>query len=223
MKRIESKQVQSPAMINFTTDGDQLGGDFPLLWGRRQWMLGTTDRDRSIVNVTKAPELEDRQRAPLPQLLLIKHGDFPLDLVKDYQFESADQPNKHPCMIIREPTSSASRRWMSRRRQTIAKFNLAKAPVYLDESMSGAIRAYLITGDAELGRTWPDGRLQGRTTVVDGYLKQTYLPTPGFAPHMRQQTAVCLLLPADAVIDGGQMAPEVRVGSRRKRRSSAIR
>ena len=75
--------------------------------------------------------------------------------------------------------------------------------------MGLAIRAYLITGDAELGRHLCSAAAKAVQAVVDGYLKQTYLPTPGFAPHMRQQAAVSLLL-ADAVIDGGHMAPEVR-------------
>jgi hypothetical protein len=94
-------------------------------------------------------------------------------------------------------------------RQNIAKLNLAKAPVYLDQSMSGAIQAYLITGDAELGGHLCEAASRAVQDVVDYYLKQTRLPTPGFAPHMRQQTAVSLLL-ADAVMDGGHMNPVMR-------------
>ena len=128
VNRIESKKPQSPAMIRFTTDGDQLVGDFPLGWGRRRWMLGTTDRDRSLINAAKDPNVEDRQSSPPPQLLLIKHGDFPLDLVKDYQFEWDDHQSKHPRMIIRAADVEALRKGADvvAERQNIAKLNLAK-------------------------------------------------------------------------------------------------
>ena len=168
-------------MINFTLNGKQLYGDFPLLWGRRQWMLGTTDRDRSLLNVTKDPNVEDRQSSPLPQLLLIKHGDFPLDLVKDYQLEWADNQSKHPHMIMRSADVEAlAMELMSRPAPDHRQARFGQAPVYLDESMSRAIRAYLITGDAELGRHLCATAARAVQSVVDGYLKQSYLPTPGF-------------------------------------------
>ncbi len=209
--RIESKQPQTPAIVNFTVDRNQLRGEFPLLWGRRQWMLGTTDRDRSLLDVTKDPSVLERQSSPLPQLLLIKHGDFPLDLIKDYQFEWPDEGGRHPRMIIRTADVEALRKSANMRvvGQDIVRRNQAKTPVYLNQSMSGPIAAYLTTGDAELGKHLCQAAEKAVQDVVDGYLKQTRLPTPGFAPHMRPQTAVSLLL-ADAVIDGGQMAPEVR-------------
>jgi len=209
--RIEARQPQTPAVVNFTMEGDQLAGDFPLLWGRRQWMLGTTDRQRSLVDIAKPPELDERHSSPLPQLLLIKHGDFPLDLIKDYQFEWPDDHGKHPRMIITTADVAALRKTadVQAMRQSIAKNNMAKATIYLDQSMSDAIKAYLITGDPELGKHLCEAAAKNVQDVVDAYLKQTRLPTPGFAPHMRQPTAVCLLL-ADAVMDGGHMAPEVR-------------
>jgi len=209
--RIAAQQPQSPAFVNFTVQGDQLSGEWPLLWGRRQWMLATTQRDQSLRDATKDPGLDDRHSSPLPQLLLIKHGDFPLDLIKDYQFESSDEGRRHPCMLIQTADVEALRKSanMDAVRQDIAKYNLAKEPVRLDESMGRAITAYLITGDAELGRHLSEAAAKAVQEVVDGYLMQTRLPTPGFAPHMRQQAAVSLLL-ADAVLDGGHMPPDVR-------------
>ena len=210
VKRIESKQPQSPAMLHFTLDGNQFGGDFPLLWGRRQWMLGTADRERSLADVTKPPQTIDRHSSPLPQLLLIKHGDFPLDLIKDYQFEIPPETGQHPRLILNAADVAALRKNADADalRQKIKRQQLTTTPLY-DHTMSASIEAYLVTGDAGLGKYLCEIAATRVQTVVDNYFKQTRLATPGFAPHMRQQTAVCLLL-ADAVIDGGHMPPEVR-------------
>lgn len=209
-KRIESKQPQSPAMIDFTMEGKQFGGAFPLLWGRRQWMLGTTDRNPSLADVAKEPRSDARQSAPPPQLLLIKHGDFPLDLIKDYQFDCPNEKGSHPRLILGSADVAALRKNadVQALRTNIKKQQLTTKPVY-DHTMSGTLKAYFVTEDAELGKYLSEVAASRVQAVVDGYLKQTRLATPGFAPHMRQQTATSLLL-ADAVMDGGHMAPEVR-------------
>ncbi len=210
VKRLEAKQPQSPAMLHFTAAGGGFGADFPLLWGRRLWMLGTPDRDRSLADVTKPPQMIERHSAPLPQHLLIKHGDFPLDLIKDYQFEVANEPGQHPRLIFNAADVAALRKNADAEalRQKIKKQQLTTTPLY-DHTMSTSIEAYLVTGDAALGKYLSDLAAARVQAVVDAYFNQVRLATPGFAPHMRQGTAVSLLL-ADAVMDGGHIAPEVR-------------
>lgn len=223
VSRLEAKLPQSPAMLHFTTAGGGFGADFPLLWGRRLWMLGTPDRDRSLADVTKSPQTIERHSAPLPQHLLIKHGDFPLDLMKDYQFEVTNEPGQHPRLILNAADVAALRKNADAEalRQKIKKQQLTTTPLY-DHTMSASIEAYLVTGDAALGKYLSDLAAARVQAVVDTYFNQVRLATPGFAPHMRQGTAVSLLL-ADAVMDGGHIAPKCAAASRRRRRLSATR
>ena len=209
-KRIENGQPQAPAIVSFTLADGGLGGEFPLTWGRRQWMLAVTERDPSLANLSKPSGSVERNTSPPPQLLLIKHGDFPLNLVKDYQLEWPDNQGKHPRLILR-PADVEDRRKtadVAAIRKRMEQLQLATATVH-PGILEAALEAYLITGDETLGKHLSETAAQYVQEAVDGFLKQTYLLTIGFAPHHRQQLATSLLF-ADAVMDGGHMAPKVR-------------
>ena len=75
--------------------------------------------------------------------------------------------------------------------------------------MDKAIAAYLVTGDADLGKHLAEAALHHLQEAVDMFLKQDSVPTLGCTPHHRQGIAMSLLL-ADAVMDGGHLAPEER-------------
>jgi hypothetical protein len=208
--RYEAKLPQSPVSVVFEMNGDQLGGRFPLVWGRRQWMLGIMSRDAGLADVTKDPGDPKRHSAPLPQLLLIKHGDFPLDLIKDYQFEFVDDQNRYPRMMVRAADVEAIRQKadVQAMQQKIVDLKLTTFPI-TRHTMATSIEAYLITADPALAKHLCRAAEVAVQSVVDNYLKQNRLLTPGFAPHMRQETGTCLLL-ADAVMDSDQISPVIR-------------
>ena len=118
---------------------------FPLGGGKRMWMLGTPDKEQSI----SALSAKNRQVSPLPQHYLIKHGDFPLDVVKDYVLEWPGDHDNYPRLFVGKQelqTLSGSlksdagelKRWESQ--QPIDKYNI-----------DDPLREYFASGSAQLG------------------------------------------------------------------------
>ena len=80
---------QSPTQLTVSRDGDNLNLGFSLQYGRRKWMLAALDKAQSLPSFAAGQNYYDEYRAPLPQQYLIKHGDFPLDMVKVQQRNGA--------------------------------------------------------------------------------------------------------------------------------------
>ncbi len=153
--------------------------DLPVRGGRRQWMLGALDKGGSVGILTQ----KNRRVAPPAQQLVIKHGDFPLNRVKDYVLDWDGDGDNHPRLYVRKqdlPVLRASlksdpqelKRWTSE--QPIDKY-------YLD----GPIREFIASGDAQLGKLMAAKGAEYLQTCVDWYLKQDERLTPGAAPHMQ--------------------------------------
>ncbi|MDA1017282.1 MAG: hypothetical protein O3A00_22845, partial [Planctomycetota bacterium] len=103
--------------------------DFTIGGGRRAWLLGTLDQTESIAILSQ----ENRRVAPPPQKLLIKHGDFPLEKVKDFVLEWPGDPTNFPRLYVRKqdlpaikarlkPNPAILRKWISE--QPINKYLL---------------------------------------------------------------------------------------------------
>ncbi len=177
--------------------------EMPVRGGRRLWLLGSLDKTRSA-NILME---KNRRVAPPPQHLVIKHGDFPLNAVKDFVLDWSGDADNHPLLYIRKrdlPTLKSRlasdpaelRRWTSQ--QPIDKY-------YLD----GPIREFIASGDARLGAMMAARGSEYLQTCVDWYLKQDERLTPGAAPHM-QTLIISALNLLDPVLSTACVTPELR-------------
>jgi hypothetical protein len=177
--------------------------DMPVQGGRRAWLLGALDKTASSTILTG----KNRRVAPPPQQLIIKHGDFPLDKVKDFVLEWKGDEHNHPLLHIRKkdlpelrkrlkPKPAELRRWVSE--QPINKYLL-----------EGPIREFFASGDPRLGKRMAKKAEEYLQTCVDWYLKQDYLHCPGTAPHM-QSLIVSVLNLIDPVLSTEAFTPEAR-------------
>ena len=188
--------------VPVTLNNSELSMRLPLEEGERRWMLCALPRGESV-------SLLDEKRpylAPPPQQYLIKHGDFPLDLVKDYVLDWEADLEGHPRLFLtREQVAEFRKHFKS---DPAELRSLIKSPVR-PHSMEPHIKHYLGTGNQELGLHLAKtavGMVQGS---VDMYLKQDHLVTLGFAPHHQTRVLVGANL-TDAILSGGLMEPKVR-------------
>ncbi len=177
----------------------------PLGGGQRKWLLGTPPRGESIAPL----EAANRKVAPLPQRYVIKHGDFPLDEVKDYVLEWPGEHDDYPRLFVRKQDLADLRsklpkdptevkRWTSQ--QPINKYNI-EAPLL----------AYFASENEALGNAIVKRSNEWLDQVVDdGLLEQNGRVTLGVAPHMQ---GVLLLPPlnlTDAALGCPGVTPRLR-------------
>lgn len=164
----------------------------PLGGGRRRWMISTPDKAKSLEPLAS----KNRRVAPLPQQYAIKHGDFPLDEIKDYVLQWPGDHDNYPRLLIgkqdlpklREtlkPNPREVRRWESE--QPIDKYNI-----------EGPLREYFASNSPRLGIRIVDRTEEWLHSVVhDDILLQNSRVTLGVAPHSQ----AVLLLPAINLTD----------------------
>jgi len=188
--------------IPVTQERGELSMRLPLEEGARRWMLCALPKQASL-------DLLDEKRpylAPPVQQYLIKHGDFPLALVKDYVLEWGADEEEHPRLFLTRDQVLEFRERFSP--SPVELQNLIKTPVR-SHSMEPHIKYYLGTGNEELGRHLAQtaiGLVQGS---VDMYLRQDHLVTLGFAPHHQTRVLVGANL-TDAILSSDQLTHEQR-------------
>ena len=79
-----------------TQDGQDVIMTLPLEEGRRRWLIGAMDRDASL----EVLHGDNLCRAPVPQKHFIRHGDFPLDLVKDCIMDWPGDHDNYPRLFV---------------------------------------------------------------------------------------------------------------------------
>ncbi|QDU92869.1 heparinase II/III family protein [Lignipirellula cremea] len=178
---------------------------FPLGGGRRQWLLGAPEKATSLAVLAE----KNRKAAPEPQRLLIKHGDFPLDEVKDYVLTWEGDHQQYPRLLIGKDDLPAlrqslvsdpreRRRW--EREQPIDKYNIGDP-----------LKEYYASGSAILG-----DRIVSRTdewlqsVVLDDLLEQHGRVTLGVAPHNQAVLLLPTLNLADSALGVESLTPELR-------------
>ncbi len=166
--------------------------DFPLKTGQRKWMLGAFDKDASLV------ETQDEKtvyNSPLPYRYLIKHGHFPLDVVKDYILNWKRGKESYPHMLM--TTKDVARFKKSITDPTPYENAI---PGYLKNpnplgsfNMEEPIKAYFVTRNVELGNYLATSVQSLMQETVEFYTLQNGIPL-GSAPHHHQQVASAMLL-----------------------------
>ena len=177
-----------------TASGNDMDLVLPGRGVRRHWILATLPRAEAI-----NPGLIGKQIAPPPQKLVIRHGDFPLDRVKDMVLSwDADRVSNHRLLLtdhdIKRLRSLGSTNPDERRR-------LAATPIGYD-TLHDIFDFYLRTGDKDLGKRISAAALQTMQRAVDLFLDQSQLMTMGYGPHHQTDILIAVHLADFALADG---------------------
>ncbi len=194
------KAPQAGAGVNAAVRDGVMTVDLPVSGGRRVWLLGVLEKSASEA-------LLGKRVAPPAQKLLIKHGDLPLEKVKDYVLEWAGDEDNHPRLYVRKQELAEIKGRLKSDPKELERW-ATQQPV--DKYMlDGPIREFIATGDARLGKRMADKAEEYLQTVVDWYVKEDYLQGQGTAPHMQSLiTTVFNLL--DPILSTEAFTPEAR-------------
>ena len=202
----KGKAEQPALMIPIANDKDGLVAEMSLGGGSRKWMLGTPLYQESVAPLTG----KNLRIAPLPQRYLIKHGDFPLDLVKDYVLDWNGDHDNYPRLFIGKselPKLRAQlkndpaevKRWISD--QPIDKYNI-----------DSPLNTYFASQNPQLEKAILAKNTEWLQLVVDDFLEQNNRVTLGVAPHMQS----VFLLPTINLTDAMLGAPGVTAEQRKQ-------
>jgi len=183
---------RSPAKLLLSEGKSDLKLTFPLGGGRRRWMISALDTASCLAPITQ----DKPYQAPLPQQYLIKHGDIPLDRVKDYVLDWKGDHDNYPRLYVTKKDLARMRKTFKPDPKKLEQYRKATINYH---NMGGPITYYLATGDEALGRHLGATAVRGLQAAVDMYLKQTSLVTQGFAPHHQTRVLTSIIL-ADSVL-----------------------
>lgn len=193
--------------VNLMQDEQGLHLDFVLRNGQRHWMIGALDKE-TCLGVLKDPKLS--YSPSVPHQYVIKHGQFPLNVVKDYVLDWDNEKERYPHLLVT--------------RAQVERYRLANAkapPVGEAElerivndkpirqwSLHKPLSLYFATGNERVGQFLAEQAEVAMQEAVDVLMKQPYVPY-GSAPHHQQELGSAPLV-ADAVLDSKFVSPALR-------------
>jgi len=145
--------------------------------------------------------------APLPQQHLIRHGDCPLDTVKDYTLAWDDRGTRHPRLFTTAAELDRFRKRFKIDEKKLAQLRKTNIHGY---TMDDLVGYFLATGDKELGRKLADFALAQLQKAVDGYVRQERLRNPGSCPHHRNSSVLWGAIAADLALSSNVLTAEER-------------
>jgi hypothetical protein len=194
---VQPDKTTWPTSIEVSKAG--LALSFQLRGTQRKWMLVTLPKERALE--------PSKGSTPLPQQFLIKHGDFPLQEVRNEVLEWPDRGLPHPRLFV-TPTELESFR---------ARFNVDTNHLaglrrsLLHESTLDDFIAYSIASrDPELLNRLSRFALEQLQLSVDLYLKQAAYPTVGTDPPRHYNEVSLALNVLDSVLGPGTLSPGQR-------------
>ena len=196
------RRLQTVPQILATHADQDVKLTFPLEKGCRRWLIASVDREASL-----AP-LRDSNlcRAPLPQQVFIRHGDFPLDLVKDCVIDWPGPHDDYPRLFLRKADLPRLRGSFKGDPARLAQYIQQPVSAY---ALEEPFRYYFGTGNARLGDHLAEAAVQHLQQAVQLYLEQGELMGPGFAPHHQTVVIIAALL-ADAILGTDALKPALR-------------
>ena len=184
-----------------TLDRD-LAATFQLQGFQRKWMLIGLTRAESI----REDEL-GQAVVPLQQKQLIRHGDFPLDRVKDYTLTWDDRHTSHPRLFT---TKGELERFRKRFQVDQSQLDKLRKTNVFGYSMDAHVAYFLATRDEQLGRKLADFALAQLQQSVDGFVRQQQLRNPGSCPHHRNRGVYWGAIAADLALSSDVLTAEER-------------
>ncbi|HEX2826075.1 MAG TPA: hypothetical protein VHP37_07000 [Burkholderiales bacterium] len=202
-------EARVPVQLPLTRAGGELRWSLPLREGERRWMFIAADRDASLALLNdKTPRSGNVSmvRAPLPQQYQIKHGDFPLDRVKDYVLAWPDDGRAEGGAVV---TAEDLKRWRARCKADAAAVPRLPAEALSHFNLDAFLPNYLCTEDPALGKRLAAALATWMQESVDMFLHQGALITIGFAPH-QQVTMLSTVNLFEAMRDSVHVSPDLR-------------
>ena len=208
----QPRETQSPPRVTITSESGELVARFPLRGGTRQWMIGAFDNE-SCLSIMRETVVQGGRgpvavkHATLPQKFVIKHGDFPLDRVKDYVLDWPGDDNAPARLFVSREDVQRFRARFKPDPLLLAKYRRSEVVTY---DMDGPVSYYLGTDDPELGRHLADQAVALVQKEVDQFLTQAELPTLGVEPHHRANDLLPAVNLAALMLDSRHTAPELK-------------
>jgi len=197
-------KTQPPTDVIVTKEQGELVAMFPLVnAGERSWMLAALDKDTCLAPLRK--ETPDLYKSCVPHRYLVKHGDFPLDMVKDYVLRWESAKKTYPRLFLSPEDLTSFRERYEPNPEDLAYCLKNKIN---RNNMDRAIQYYLATRNEELGQKIADLAVTWTQDAADLYIKQDSLLTLGYAPHHQTQVLTSATL-ADVALSTGLLSPEM--------------
>ncbi len=178
----------------------KLDARFQLDGFARKWMLAVLSRNESV-------SVEQPLSTPLPHKYLIKHGDVPLDRVKDYVLEWDDRATRHPRLFLTSSELERFRRTFQVDDQKLAALRQSKIALY---AMDEHVAHFLATGDVELGRNLAGEGMGQLQRAIDELVQQATLHTQGTCPHHRTRPIIWSATTSDLALAPSILSEEER-------------
>jgi hypothetical protein len=202
--KMPAAQRAAPA-ANLMQDDAGLHLDFALRNGRRRWIIAAPNKAASL----QVLQEKDLRQLSLPHGYLIKHGQFPLDLVKEEVLDWKNEKDVYPHLLI---TKAQADKLRAAGAQTPAlderTINTIVNRPLSQWNTSDALSAYFATGNARIGQYLAEQATAEMQDAVDTFLHQPSTPY-GSAPHHLQNLGTAPLV-VDAIQGSPYVTPELR-------------
>ncbi len=203
---LPKEKPQARPQIMVKKDDQGMYMTFPLKFGKRMWIMTGLRKDDALAEFR-----QDEAKTLLPYEYLIKHGQFPLDMVKDYTLVWEGDHANYPRTLVTQkdvdrfrksiedltPYTDAIPGHLNTPPDTITQFN-----------MESLITTYLATGDAELGKYLGNCTAMMLEHAIYRVVMQPDMPF-GSAPHHFSDMGAAVLL-ADAALSCPELDPALR-------------
>lgn len=192
---------------NLVQDDKGLHLDFDAKNGQRNWIIGSYDK-KACLNVLDDPAL--LYSTSIPHQYLIKHGQFPLNTVKDYVLDWPNDGEHYPHLLITRDQAAKYRATHAKTPQEeAAEFQHIVTPIGMN-TMHTPLSLFYATGHEPTGKLLVEQTRAMLQQAVDSLLLQPILPY-GAAPHHQQSHNFGIApLVADAILDSKEITPQQR-------------
>jgi hypothetical protein len=197
-------ETRAPVALELRQSGDALTLDLPLRTGERHWFLGAWPREAALQPLAGTGEA--RYMAPLPQLALIKHGQVPLETVRQWTL-AWEQPLQFPRLFVTPAQLAAFRQRYRTPDERTLKTVLQNPPSM--HFLDGLLYHYYGSGDDDLADKLINAAASNAAEALRRQLEQSDLVSWGFAPHHQTQIVGASLM-ADAVLADDRFDPTAR-------------
>jgi hypothetical protein len=184
----EENQATIPVPLVVGTFGPTL--KFPLTKGQRKWMISIHPKEACLAEVGKLT-------SPLPQKYLIKHGDFPLNRVKDYVLSWPVNRVDYPHLFVRKADIPALSDRFPDNESAIP--NLVRRPLNLYD-MERYIRFFLTDGESEMGEYMINTTFDIQKRIMDELLEQKEALITLGCGHIRAQEIHAMVNLSDLIL-----------------------
>lgn len=202
---LPAEKPQAAAPLVLTKDASGLHLDFPLKYGRRNWMISALESEQCLSKIMLYGATPAYPAASLPYRYLVKHGHFPLNLVKDYKLAWNSKSSRFPHLLFTQDDAARFKAQVTNK-EAYAVASVDENLRLTQFTMGGPIKAFYATGDGRLGKVIANSALLSMQDAVDWFLKQEWMPF-GAAPHHAQIIGDATIL-ADTALGTGCLTPE---------------